>query len=206
MRRASPEPEVVFSPRQWTEIAKAVRLDRIPPKEQREICNAIVAYNFALVENERAADEAEEKKPTRRKVDPRAKGRAALSNFIKYTRGLRLALYSVANYLKTELLMKEADRLSEQIYEFQELAERELDKKSRGGRPALKARDDLVIRLGVISERLIGEKPKGTANKNGRIYGRFPNFAYAIFQARGITTEGLPNAIAKAVRHAKNRH
>ena len=49
--------------------------------------------------------------------------------------------------------MNEADRLSEQIYKFQKLAERELDKKSLGGRPAQKIRDDMVIRLGVIYER-----------------------------------------------------
>jgi hypothetical protein len=147
LRRTSPEPEVAFSPHQWTEFAKAISLERLSSHGERDICVAIVAYEFARIANERAADEAEEKKPTRRQVDPRAKGRAALSNFIKYTRGLRLALYSVADHLKTELLTNEADRLSEQIYKFQESAESELDKKSRGGRPAQKARDDLVIRL-----------------------------------------------------------
>jgi hypothetical protein len=197
---------VRFSPAQWTEFAKAVRLDRIPPKEQRDICIAIVGYNSALVENERAANEAEEKKPTRRQVDPRAKGLAALRNFTKYTRGLRQALYSVQNYLKDELLISEAEQLSERIYKFQKLAQRELDKKSPGGRPRLEIRDALVIRLGVIYERLTREKPKRTVSKNNRIYGRFPKFVYAIFEARGISTVGLPNAIAKAVRYAKNHH
>jgi len=86
------------------------------------------------------------------------------------------------------------------------LAQRELDKKSPGGRPRLEIRDALVIRLGVIYERLTREKPKRTVSKNNRIYGRFPKFVYAIFEARGISTVGLPNAIAKAVRYAKNHH
>jgi hypothetical protein len=206
LRSSASERDVRFSPTQWTEFAKAVRLDRIPPEEQRDICIAIVGYNSALVENERAANEAEEKKPTRRKVDPRAKGLAALRNFIKFTRGLRQAFYSVQNYLKYEPLVNEAEQLSEKIYKFQELAQRELDKKSPGGRPRLEIRDALVIRLGVIYERLTGEKPKRAVSKNGRIYGRFPKFVYAIFRARGIDERGLPNAIAKAVQHAKNQH
>jgi hypothetical protein len=206
LHRASPEPERVFSPHQWTEFAKAISLDRISSDEKREICDAIFAYEFDRIAIERAADKAEEKNPIRRKVDPRAKGRAALGNFVKYTRGLRHALYSVQNYLKNEPLIEEAKQLSEQIYDFQKLAKRELDKKSLGGRPALKIRDDLVIQLSAIYERLTGEKPKGAAIKNGRIYGRFPKFVYAIFRAHGIDEGGLRNAIAKAVRYANNQH
>jgi hypothetical protein len=201
----SPEPKEVFSPQQWTEFAKAVSLNAIPSNEKREICVAIIAYDFARIANERAADEAEEKS-VRRKVDPRAKGRAALRNFIQFVRGLRLALYSVQNFLKSEGLTKKAEGLSEKIYKFQESARRELDKKSSGGRPAQEIRDVLVIRLGVIYERLTGEKPKRTVSKNGQIYGRFPKFVYAIFQAHAISVVGLPNAIAKAVRYAKNPH
>jgi hypothetical protein len=197
-----PDPSAVFPQQQWAEIAKALSLGRIPSDEKQEICDAIFACDLARIENERAADEAEEKsaRSTRRRVDPKAKGRAALSNFVKYTRGLRHALYSVQNYLKNEPLINEAEQLAEQIYKFQESAKRELDKKSRGGRPAQKAKDDLVIRLGVIYERLTGKKPTRTVG------GRFWKFAYAIFQAHGITTAGLPNRIEKAVRYAKNQH
>jgi hypothetical protein len=203
---ASPEPKAVFSPHQWAEIAKAVSLDGIPSNEKLEICTAIAAYDFACTANERAADEAAEKKSTRRKVDPKAKGLAALRNFIQFVRGLRLALYSVQNFLKNEDLTKEAEQLGDDIYKFQESAQRELDEKSLGGRPRQEIRDVLVVRLGVIYERLTGEKPKRTVSKNGQIYGRFPKFVYAIFRARGIAERGLPNAIAKAVRYAKNQH
>jgi hypothetical protein len=206
LRRGFPKPEAVFSPEQWTEIAKAVSPDTIPANEKRAIGDAIIEHLFDCQAIERAADEAEEEKPTRRQVDPRAKGRAALRNFMKYTRGLRQALYSVQNNLKDQLSINEAEQLSEQIYKFQKLAKRELDKKSRGGRPRLEIRDSLVIRLGVIYERLTGEKPKRAVSKNGRIYGRFPKFVYAIFRARGIDESGLPNVIEKAVRHAKNQH
>jgi hypothetical protein len=206
LRSGLPKPEAVFSPHQWAEFAKILSLKTIPFNEKLEICVAIVAYDYARVANERVADEAEEKKPTRRQVDPNARGRAALSNFVKYTRGLRHAFYSVQNHLKHEPLINEAEQLSEQIYKFQKLAKRELDKKSPSGRPRLEIRDALVIRLGVIYERLTGEKPKRTVSKNNRIYGRFPKFVYAIFEARGFSTVGLPNAIAKAVRYAKNQH
>ena len=60
MRRTSPEPERVFSPHQWAEIAKAISLDKISSKEKREICDAIFAYEFARIEIEQAADKAEE--------------------------------------------------------------------------------------------------------------------------------------------------
>jgi hypothetical protein len=201
-----PKPEAVFSPDQWAEIAKAVSVKAIPLNEKRAIGDAIIKYHFGCQASERATDEADEKKPTRRQVDPNAKGRAALSNFVKYTRGLRRAFYSVQNYLKNEPLINEAEQLSEQIYKFQKLAKRELDKKSLGGRPRQEIRDDRVIQLGVIYERLTGQKPKGAAIKKGRIYGRFPKFVYAIFRACGIDERGLPNAIAKAVRYAKNQH
>jgi hypothetical protein len=195
--RPSQDREVAFSPAQWIEFAKAVGLNRIPPKEQREICNAIVAYDFSRAMNERAADEADDKS-TRRKVDPRAKGLAALKNFIKYVRGLRQALESVEFYLKAEISIKQAGQLREQIYNFQKVAENELNKKSVGGRPQQQIRDHLVIGLGVIYERLTGKKPTRT--------GPFAKFVYAIFRARGISTVNLPNVIEKAVRHAKNQH
>ena len=197
MHRAGPEPEAVFSPDQWAAIAKAISLDRIPSSGTREICDAIFAYDLARTDSERATYEASEKS-IRRKVDPRAKGLAALGNFIKYVRGLRLAFYSVQTYLKTENLIIE--RLTEQIYKFQKLAQRELDKTSRGGRPGQKIRDDLVIRLGVIYEQLTGKPPTRT------VRGAFWRFVYTIFQAHGISVIGLPNAIAKAVRYAKNQH
>ena len=195
-----PDPSALFPQLQWAEITKVLSLDRISSNGKQGICDGLFAYDLARIAIERAADEAEEKKPIRRQIDPRAKGRAALVNFIKYVRGLRLALNSVANYLKTEISMDEARQLSEQIYKFQKLAKRELGKKSLGGRPQQKIRDDLVIRLGVIYERLTGEKPKSGGARNGRIYGRFRKFVYAIFRAHRIDESGLPNAIAKAVR------
>jgi hypothetical protein len=158
MHRAGPEPERVFSPDQWAKITKAISLDRIPFKEKQEICDAIFAYDLARLGNERATDETSGKS-TRRRVDPRAKGRAALSNFIKYLRGLRQAFYSMERYLKREDFILEAEQLTERLYKFQKLVQHELDKNSRGGRPAQKIRDDLVIRLGVLYERLTDKKP-----------------------------------------------
>jgi hypothetical protein len=206
LRSASPDPKAVFSPERWAEIAKAVSADTILLNEKRAIGDAIIEYHFACQANERAADEADKKRPTRRKVDPRAKGRAALRNFIEYTRGLRIALSSVQNYLKHEVSINEAQQLIDRIYKFQELAKRELDEKSRGGRPQQTIRDNLVIQLGVIYERLTGKKPTRTVDRNGRIGGRFWKFVYAIFRAQHIPTDGLPNAIEKAARYAKNQH
>ena len=200
MRRGFPKPEAVFSSNQWAKIAKAVSVKKIPLNEKRAIGDAIIKYHFECQAIERAADEAEEKKPTRRQVDPRAKGRAALRNFVKYTRGLRHALISVQNYLKNEVSINEAEQLTEQIYKFQKSAKHELDKRSLGGRPALKIRDDLVIQLGVIYQRLTGMNPTRTVS------GPFSKFVYAIFQACRIRTVGLPNAIEKAVEYAKNPH
>ena len=99
----------------------------------------------------------------------------------------------------------EAEHLTEQIYKFQKLAQQELDKKARVGRPWQKIRDDLVIRLGVICKRLIRKKiTRGGRDKKGQVRGQFPLFVYAIFRARGICTTGLPNAIAKAVQYVNN--
>ena len=117
-----PEPEAVFSPDQWAKIAKAISLDLIPSIEKQEICDAIFAFDSARIANERAAYEASESS-IRRKVDPRAKGLAALSNFIKYTCGLRHAFYSIQWYLKREDLIAEAEQLTQQIYKFQKLAQ-----------------------------------------------------------------------------------
>jgi hypothetical protein len=203
--RPSPEPNAVFPPDQWAEFAKTISLVRIPANEKREICDAIFEYDLARLSNARAIDE-KSGEPTRRRVDPRAKGRAALGNFIKYTRGLRVALYSVERYLKREDLILEAQQLTEQIFKFQKSAKEELDKKSVGGRPAQKMRDDLVIRLGVIYERLTGKKPTRTVDRNGQVRGPFPRFVYTIFRALRISEIGLPNAIEKAVLYAKNRH
>ena len=206
MHRVGPEPKIVFSPEQRAEIARSISPHTILPKEWKEICDAIFDYYLARVDIERAIYE-KSKKSTRRKVDPRAKGLAALGNFIKYTRGLRLAFYSVEKYLKHQDLINEADELAERIHKFQKLAQHELDKKSRGGRPAKKIRDDLVVRLAVICKRLIGEKlTGGGVDRNGQPCGRFRLFVYSIFRALEIPVTGLPNAIAKAVPYANNRH
>src|SRR5690242_12191381 len=73
-------PEEAFSPDQWAAIAKAIKLDRIPCNEKREICHAILAYDFDRLNDERANDE-KSGQSVRRRVDPRAKGRAAFTNF-----------------------------------------------------------------------------------------------------------------------------
>jgi hypothetical protein len=199
-----PEPDRVLSPDTWTELAKILSRDRLPLKEKREICDAIFEYDHARLANERATDEKSEK-ATRRRVDPTAKGRAALSNFIKYVRGLRQAFYSIEQYLKREDLILEAQQLTEQIHKFQKLAQQELDKKTRGGRPWQKIRNDLVIRLGIICKRLIRKKiTRGGRDKKGQVRGQFPLFVYTIFRALGICTTGLPNAIAKAVQYVNN--
>jgi hypothetical protein len=106
---ASVEPDAVFSPNKWAEIAKAISLDTVSSSEKQEICDALLAYDLARTANEQAAYEADEKS-TRRQVDPRAKGLAALRNFTRYARGLRLAFNSVQNYL-SENLKDEAEQL-----------------------------------------------------------------------------------------------
>jgi hypothetical protein len=123
-----PEPKAVISSEQWIAIAKSISCQKIPTKDQNEICNALMAYDLARLNNQRAFDESKGKS-TRRGVDPRAKGRAALLNFIKYTRGLRHAFYCVQKYLSGEELIIEAEQLTEHIYKFQKLAKQELDKK-----------------------------------------------------------------------------
>jgi hypothetical protein len=200
---ASVEPDAVFSPDKWAEIAKAISLDTIPSNEKQEICDALLAYELARTANEKAAYEAGEES-TRRKVDPKAKGLTALKNFISYARGLRDAFNSVQNYL-SENLKDEAQQLIEQIYTFQKLAQNELDKKSLGGRPGLKNRDDLVVQLGTIYERLTGKKPARTVD-NGKVGGPFVRFVRTIFQAYRIPENGLPKAIEKTARYAKNQH
>jgi hypothetical protein len=196
VHRVGPEPEVVLSADQWTAITKAIGLDKTPLGGKRDICAAILAYHHARIANERANDEAGGK-PTRRQVDPRAKGRAALSNFNKYTRGLRHALESVETHLKKHDLISEAERLREGIYKFEKLAKHELDKKSAGGRPQLQMRDELVYRLAIIYFQCTHKMPTRT--------GAFSRFTRAIFRAQGISEVGLSNAMAKAVRAVKNQ-
>ena len=203
MHKAGPEPQAVFSSARWTEIAKTISLGSIPYKEKQEICDAIWQHHLASLRNAQVTDETSGKS-TRRRVDPRAKGRAALSNFVKYTRGLRHALDSVESYLKSNDLINEAEELIGRTHKFQKLAQRELDKKSAGGRPGQQIRDELVFRLGVIYERLTGKKPTRSVDRNGKVCGPFPEFVYTIFEALGVSVIGLPNAIAKAVRDAKN--
>lgn len=118
-----PRAGIESEPDQWAAIAKAISLDRIPSSGKREICDAIFEYDLARTNNERATYEANEKS-VRRKIDPRAKGLAALGNFIKYVRGLKLAFYSVQTYFKTENLITESEQLTEQILRFQKLAQR----------------------------------------------------------------------------------
>ena len=174
-------------------------------KGQRDICIALMFYFQSLEDIRRTAAKETPQRSKRVKIDPKAKGRAALANFIKYVRGLRQALNSVQKYLNREDLISDAEQLIEQIYKFQKSAQHELDKKSRGGRPGTKIRDDLVIRLGVIYEQLTGKPPKRSVDRNGRVCGPFPRFVYTIFRAQGISETGLPSAIENAVRYAKNR-
>jgi hypothetical protein len=203
------EPERVFSPKQWAEFAKAIWPENgkreIPADEKQEICHAIFDYDRARAELERAIYETNEKS-TRRRIDPRAKGHTALSNFIKYARGFREAFSSVEKYLNGETLITEAQQLAEQIYNFQKKIQQELDKKSIGGRPGKKFRNDLVIRLGAVYERLTGKKPTRIVDREGHVSGPFSQFVYAIFRAHKIPEVGLPNAIATAVEYAKNPH
>ena len=85
------------------------------------------------------------------------------------------------------------------------MTQQELDKKTRGGRPWQKIRNDLVIRLGIICKQLIRKKiTRGGRDKKGQVRGQFPLFVYTIFRALGICTTGLPNAIAKAVQYVNN--
>ena len=204
MYKAGPEPEVVFSLAQWTAIAKAISLGSpLPLKDKKDICIAILAYDLARLDNEKTASKTS-KKSIRRRVDPRAKGRAALSNFIKYSRGLRHALDTMWAYLKTEELINQAEDLTDKIYAFQKLAQHALDKKGVGGRPDQQIRDNLVCRLAVIYKRLTGRPPTRIVDRNGKVRGEFTQFVYTIFEAQEISTIGLPNAIAKAVGYAKN--
>jgi len=199
------EPERVFFPEQWAEIARSISLHTIPRKERKAICDAIFDYDLACVDIERAIYEKSENS-TRRQVDPRAKGLAALGNFIKYARGWKLAFHSVEKYLKREDLVIEAQQLAEQVYKFQKLAQHELDKISLGGRPRQKIRDDLVDCLAVIYKRLTGKPPTRSVDRKGQVGGEFARFVYTIFRARRIPGKGLPNAIQNAVLYVKNQH
>jgi hypothetical protein len=198
MPNYKPDPDATFTKEQWAAIAKSIKLDKIPSTRKQEICDALFAFDLARTGIERATYEAHEKS-IRRKVDSKAKGLTALNNFIKYARGLRHAFYSVQWHLKGEGLIVEAEQLTEEVYKFQKLAQRELDRKSRGGRPGKKIRDDLVIRLGAIYKQLTSKPPTRTMN------GAFWRFVDTIFRAHGISVIGLPNVIEKAVRHVKNQ-
>jgi hypothetical protein len=205
VHRDGPEPEAIFSPDQWTEIAKAISRLEIPAKDQHDICSALMAYHFARVNNERAAEE-DTRKSTRRKVDPRAKGAEALKQFIQYARGLRGAINSVEWFLVKDELIDKAEQLIEDIYQLQQFAEGELKIRSIGGRPTQASREYLVRCLGRIYERLTGEKPGRSRDpETGNPSGPFVRFISTIFDLQKIPLKGIKHVIARVARDAKNR-
>jgi len=204
MPRTEPDPKAVFSPEQWTAIAKSISLDKISPKEQREICIALMGYEFNRINAQRAFEEGTQTS-TRVRVDPRAKERKALEQFVQYARGLRLALNSVEHYLRKSEWIDRARQLSDEIYEFQRFAEREVKRESVGGRPALADREALVGRLAAIYERITGNPCRRSFNpETGRSGGPCVRFISTILEAKNISTRGLRHVIAKIAQTAKN--
>ena len=200
MRRVEPQLRELFSREQWIKIAKSISRNEIPRQEQLEIYNALIAYDFARTSAQRAA-EAGTRRSTRLRVDPRAKGRKVLEQFVQYARGLRGALNSIQPYLKQSEYISKAENLIEDIYYFQRFAEREL---SSGERPRQQPYEVLIHRLGVIYERITGNKPARSVYK-GRLAGPFFRFVSAILEASNIPARGLNRVIENVAKYAQNR-
>jgi hypothetical protein len=184
-----PEPNAVFSQQQWAAIAKSIPCQEIPTKEKRAICTALMEYDLA---QSAAMEDAQRSK--RVKIDPKAKGRKALEQFVYYASQLRVAVSTVQRFLKRETHLDTAERVIEDIWELQQVAQRELKGISAGGRPALRARYNLVRDLGFVYTRITGNKPE-------RSFGRFVR---TIFQFQNISVKGIKHVIADVARNARN--
>ena len=190
-----PEPKAVFSSEQRAAIAASIG-QTIPAKEQRDICIALMEYYHSLEDVERTAAKEGTQPSKRLKIDRKAKGRKALEQFIYYARELRAAVNCIQYFLKKANGLDKAERIVEDIYELQQIAQRELEVHSSGGGPAQQARENLVRRLGVIYERFTGDKP-------GR-GGPFERFVLRIFQFQKIPSKGIKHVIARVAYTAKS--
>jgi hypothetical protein len=208
-----PEPEAVFSDEQWAAIAKSIspkNPKNIPAEEQRDICIALMAYYHSLEDIERTAENEAEKKAAQRskriKIDRKAKGRKALEQFVYYAREFRSAIACIQYLLKEARALDKAERLTEDINCLQQIAQRELSAKSTSDRPASQARKILVHRLGVIYERITGDKPGLSNDSDGRPGGPFFRFVSTIFQFKNIPLKGIKHVISEVAGNAKNPH
>ena len=137
------------------------------------------------------------------KIDPKAKGPKALEQFVYYAREFRSAISCIQYFLKQARALDEAERLIEDIYSLQKIAQRELAAKSTS--PALQARKILIQQLGVIYERITGNKPGlSTHPKTKRPGGPLFRFVTKIFELQEIETQGIKHVIAEVARNAKN--
>lgn len=67
------EPEAVFSPERWAEIAQSIPLDELPWEMKKEICDALFAYELGFISNEESEGRSETQEEDRSKKRRRYK-------------------------------------------------------------------------------------------------------------------------------------
>ena len=111
-------------------------------------------------------------------------------------------IWSKIDNLKLQAANAEAPRLLRQL--ITELhrpvaAYLAIERKSRGGRPALRERNEIIHRLAPIFRELTGKEPTSTPN------GRFMELCEQVLVSIGIATDGLERAVQRILNELRAR-
>jgi hypothetical protein len=96
-----PDPDLVFSERQWTQIAQSIGLSEIPPDAKRNVCDALFEYTIASL------------KPD------------TLKRFVEHARQFRVAAYHIQSFLRNFRWLEKFEELIEEIYKLRRFVESE---------------------------------------------------------------------------------
>ena len=189
----------VFSDAQWAEIAQTVGRDELSDETKQSICGALFVHVL---------------QPT--SLNSPATQRKALSELRDLTKNLPSELNTLLPRLpgfSSRNIVDKVEGLIEEARAVQKAASALLQgrRKSKGGRPRLFDRDELVERLTRVYTQFSGKeiglsRSRTKQNPDRFVPGGPPyRFVCKILKLKGLPTKGVEHVIAKAARHAKNR-
>jgi hypothetical protein len=182
------EPDNVFSPEQWADIAQSIPLADLKIEMKQAISEALSDY--LLMSGRRLR--------VKQALTNLAR---LLQRLVPQMRTLRAKL-STLDDLRPETIIDQVEAFIEQAWDLQKAAQLELEKrpKEKGGRPPHLDQDALVERLIYVYAQFSG-KPVGlsrnSANKPG---GPCYRFIHAILELSQISTKGIEHIIERFPR------